>query len=174
MYLILIQQDKLERLENKLKDAKISETKMKKIEEHIKQKEELKLTISKFKKDCLEEKKSYENQLEILERKIHKMGDSDNMQVFEEIDRNYQNEYEKLLNKKKDLSEQNKIINLLTRKIQLCPSKLELIQYQKRFQELYDQINSISEKSKNILNDLNSKEEVKKLLNHKVDNYKLV
>lgn len=155
-------------LENKFKESKISETKMRNIEENLKQKEELKQTISKFKKECLEEKQIYESQLEILERKVQKMSDSDNMQVFEEIDKNYTNEYERLLNKKKELSEQNKIINLLTRKIQVCPSKLELLQYQKRFQELYDQINSISEKSKNMLNDLNSKEEVKKLLHHKV------
>jgi hypothetical protein len=141
---------------------------MKKVSENIKHKEELKQNIARFKKDCLEEKKLYDSQLEILEKKVSKMADTENTQVFEEIDRNYQNEYEKLLLKKKDLFEQNKIINLLTRKIQICPSKLELIQYQRRFQELYDQVNQISEKSKNILNDLNSKEEIKKLLTQKV------
>jgi hypothetical protein len=141
---------------------------MKKIGDNIKHKEELKSGITKFKKDCLEEKKLYDTQLEILEKKVSKLADSENTQVFEEIDRNYQNEYEKLLLKKKDLFEQNKIINLLTRKIQVCPSKLELIQYQRRFQELYDQINQISEKSKKILNDLNSKEEIKRLLGQKV------
>jgi hypothetical protein len=105
----------------------------------------------------------------MLEKKVNRLEDSENTQVFEEIDRNYQNEYEKLLLKKKDLFEQNKIINLLTRKVQVCPSKLELIQYQRRFQELYDQINHISERSKNILNDLNAKDEIKKLLSQKVN-----
>jgi hypothetical protein len=141
---------------------------MTRVSENIKHKEELKSLMSKFKKDCLEEKKLYDSQLEILEKKVSKLSDTENTQVFEEIDRNYQNEYEKLLLKKKDLFEQNKIINLLTRKIQVCPSKLELIQYQRRFQELYDQINQISERSKNILNDLNAKDEIKRLLNQKV------
>jgi len=142
---------------------------MKTIGDKIKQREDLKQSIAKFKKDCLEEKTNYDNQIEILEKKIDKMSDADNTQVFEEIDRSYQSEYQKMLIKKKDLFDQNKIINLLTRKIQVFPSKLELIQYQKRFQELYDQINHISEKSKNIMNDLNSKEEVLKLLNQKLE-----
>lgn len=142
---------------------------MKTIGDKIKQREDLKQSIAKFKKDCLEEKTNYDNQIEILEKKIAKMSDADNTQVFEEIDKSYQSEYQKMLIKKKDLFDQNKIINLLTRKIQVFPSKLELIQYQKRFQELYDQINHISEKSKNIMNDLNSKEEVLKLLNQKLE-----
>ena len=58
-----------------------------------------------------------------------------------------------------NLFEQNKIINLLTRKIQVHPSKLELIQYQKRFQELYDQVNRVSEKSRTLLSEINCREE---------------
>ncbi len=159
----------LEKLNQKIKTAKISEEKMRLIGEKIRHKEDLKLAITKFKKDCLEEKKSYDVQLENLERKIEKMNDSENTQVFDEIDRNYQQEYEKMVVKKKDLFEQNKIINLLTRKIQVFPSKLELIQYQKRFQELYDQINNVSEKSRKILNEINSSDEVIKLLTQKLE-----
>jgi len=139
------------------------------IGEKIKQREDLKQSITKFKKECIEEKMKYDNQIEVLEKKVSKMQDEENTQVFEEIDKNYQSEYHRLLIKKKDLFDQNKIINLLTRKIQVFPSKLELIQYQKRFQELYDQINHISENSKNIMNDLNSKEEVLKLLRQKLE-----
>ena len=156
------------KLTDKIKKAKISAEKMEIIGEKIKQRDEIKDQISRFKRDCLEEKNLLDNQIENLEKKTEKMLDEDNSQVFEEIDRNYNQEYEKLLDKKKNLFEQNKIINLLTRKIQVFPSKLELIQYQKRFQELYDQINNVLEKSKNLLNDVNSKEDVKKLLNQKV------
>ena len=56
---------------------------------------------------------------------------------------------------------------MLTRKIQLYPSKLEIIQYQKRFQELYDQINKISEKSSKILGENHSKGQVIELLKQK-------
>jgi len=65
------------------------------------------------------------------------------------------------------LFEQNKVINKLTRKIQLYPSKLEIIQYQKRFQELYEQINKVSEKSLKILGENNSKAQVIALLQQK-------
>jgi hypothetical protein len=152
-----------------VKSAKISEEKMKIVGEKIKQREDLKVAITSFKKDCLEEKKSYDSQLQVIEKKIEKMNDVENTQVFEEIDKNYQNEYDKLVIRKKDLFDQNKIINLLTRKIQVFPSKLEIIQYQKRFQELYDQINSLSEKSRKILNEINAREEVYKLLNQKLE-----
>ena len=54
-----------------------------------------------------------------------------------------------------------------TRKLQLSPSKLEIIQYQKRFQELYEQINKVSEKSKKILGENNSKAQVIALLQQK-------
>ena len=94
---------------------------MKTIGDKIKQREDLKQSIAKFKKDCLEEKTNYDNQIEILEKKIAKMSDADNTQVFEEIDKSYQSEYQKMLIKKKDLFDQNKIINLLTRKIQVFP-----------------------------------------------------
>ena len=123
----------------KVKEEKINEEQMKILSEKNKRKEELKANISKFKKECLAEKKLYDAQLE-----------------------NYQN-----TEKKKDLFEQNKIINKLTRKIQLFPSKLEIIQYQKRFQELYDQINKVSEKSSKILGENHSKADVIKLLKQK-------
>jgi predicted nucleic acid-binding Zn-ribbon protein len=157
------------KLNEKIKNAKISNEKMELIGEKIKQRDELKENIQKFKKECLEEKQILENQIESLERKNEKMNEKENFEVFEEIDRNYNETYDKLLYKKKDLFEQNKIINLLTRRIQVFPSKLELIQYQKRFQELYDQINNVVEKLKNLINEVNSKEEVKKLLNQKVN-----
>jgi len=124
-----------------LKSSKITQEKMDFISDQIKKRDNFKIEIQKMKKECLEDKKTFESQVENLEKKYNKLSDKENSELFNEIDKNYQAEYEKLLLKKKDLFEQNKIINLLTRKIQVYPSKLELIQYQKRFQELYDQIN---------------------------------
>jgi predicted RNase H-like nuclease (RuvC/YqgF family) len=69
------------------------------------------------------------------------------------------------------LFEENKLINLLTRKIQINPSKLELIQYQKRFEELYEQINLINEKNRELINEINSKEEIKLLLQQKLNTF---
>ena len=151
----------------KIKEEKISEEKLAFLSEKNKRKEELKSNISKFKKECLAEKKIYDAQLENYQKKIDKLNDSENIAVFNEIDVNYNAELQKNTEKKKDLFNQNKIINMLTRKIQLYPSKLEIIQYQKRFQELYDQINKISERSTKILRENHSKGQVIALLKQK-------
>ena len=156
-----------EKIIQKVKEEKLSEEKLEFLSEKNKQKEELKNMISKFKKDCMAEKKIYDVKLENYKNKIDKLNSTENEAVFNEIDVNYNEELNKNLQKKKDLFEQNKVINRLTRKIQLYPSKLEIIQYQKRFQELYDQINTVSEKSKKILSDYNSKNEVISLLTQK-------
>lgn len=158
-----------EKITEKVKEEKLSEEKLKFLSEKNKEKEELKNAISKFKKNCLEEKKNYDAQLDNYNKKIERMNDQENLQVFDEIDRNYNEELQKTLEKKKDLFEQNKIINLLTRTIQVCPSKLEVIQYQKRFQELYDQINLANEKSQRIVGEFNSKSNIINLLNQRHD-----
>ncbi len=76
-----------------------------------------------------------------------------------------------LLQKKQSLFEENRVINVLLRNIQVNPSKLELLQYQKRFEELYDQINIVNEKNRELINEINSKEEVKMLLQEKLQTF---
>ena len=156
-----------DKIMNKVKEEKLSEQKMQFLSEKNKQKDELKTAISKFKKECLAEKNYYDSQLENYQKKIDKLNNTENEQVFNEIDTNYNNELQANLEKKKDLFNQNKVINMLTRKIQLYPSKLEVIQYQKRFGELYDQLNNVTEKSQKILGECNSKNQVVSLLEQK-------
>ena len=151
----------------KVKEEQINEEQLVFLAEKNKRKEELKSNISKFKKECLAEKKILDAQLENYQKKIEQLNDSENIAVFNEIDTNYNAELQKNTEKKKDLFNQNKVINMLTRKIQLYPSKLEIIQYQKRFQELYEQINKVSEKSNKILGENNSKAQVIGLLQQK-------
>ena len=156
-----------EKILQKVKEEQLSEEKLAFLSEKNKRKEELKANISKFKKECLAEKKLYDAQLENYQNKINKLNDSENIAVFNEIDTNYNAELQRNTEKKKDLFNQNKIINMLTRKIQLYPSKLEIIQYQKRFLELYEQMNKVSEKSTKILGENHSKSQVVKLLEQK-------
>ena len=159
--------DNKDKIINKVKEEKLSEEKMQFLSEKNKQKDELKSAISKFKKECMTEKNYYDSQLENYQKKIDKLNNTENEQVFNEIDTNYNNELQANLEKKKDLFNQNKVINMLTRKIQLYPSKLEVIQYQKRFGELYDQLNNVTEKSQKILGECNSKNQVVSLLEQK-------
>ena len=168
-----LEQNKLnkEKIIQKVKEEKLSEEKLKFLSQKNKEKEELKTAISRFKKDCLDEKKKYDAQLENYEKKIAKLNDEENLQLFNEIDTSYNAELEKNLKTKKELFEKNKEINKLTRKIQLYPSKLEIIQYQKRFQELYDQINNVSEKSMKIIGESNSKNGVVTLLERRLNDF---
>ena len=168
-----LEQNKInkDKIIQKVKEEKLSEEKLKFLSQKNKEKEELKTAISRFKKDCLDEKKKYDAQLENYEKKIAKLNDEENLQLFNEIDTSYNAELEKNLKTKKELFEKNKEINKLTRKIQLYPSKLEIIQYQKRFQELYDQINNVSEKSMKIIGESNSKNGVVTLLERRLNDF---
>ena len=168
-----LEQNKLNKdtIIQRVKEEKLSEEKLKFLSQKNKEKEELKAAISRFKKDCLDEKKKYDAQTENYEKKIAKLNDEENLQLFNEIDTSYNAEMEKNLKTKKELFEKNKEINKLTRKIQLYPSKLEIIQYQKRFQELYDQINNVSEKSMKIIGESNSKNGVVTLLERRLNDF---
>lgn len=159
------------KITQRIKEEKLNEQKLKFLSEKNKQKEELQANITKFKKDCRDEKKMYDAQLENYEKKIEKLNDEQNLQLFNEIDASYNAELEKNIEIKKELFEQNKEINKLTRKIQLYPSKLEIIQYQKRFKELFNQINSVSEINKQILGQSNSKQQVVDLLTRRLEEF---
>jgi hypothetical protein len=159
------------KITQRIKEEKLNEQKLKFLSEKNKQKEELQANITKFKKDCRDEKKMYDAQLENYEKKIEKLNDEQNLQLFNEIDASYNAELEKNIEIKKELFEQNKEINKLTRQIQLYPSKLEIIQYQKRFKELFNQINSVSEINKQILGQSNSKQQVVDLLTRRLEEF---
>jgi hypothetical protein len=163
--------NQLQKLLNKIEEKNYPSEKLNQISDKVVQRENIKEEISKFKNFCKEEKIKLEEKLENTEKKKQKMNSEENVQAFDEIDTNYSIEVQNLIAKKQSLFEENKIINLLTRKIQVYPSKLELIQYQKRFQELYDQINLINEKNRELINEINSKEEVKRLLQQKQDTF---
>ena len=159
------------KITQRIKEERLNEQKLKFLSEKNKQKEELQANITKFKKDCRDEKKMYDAQLENYEKKIEKLNDEQNLQLFNEIDASYNAELEKNIEIKKELFEQNKEINKLTRQIQLYPSKLEIIQYQKRFKELFNQINSVSEINKQILGQSNSKQQVVDLLTRRLEEF---
>ena len=159
------------KITQRIQEERLNEQKLKFLSEKNKQKEELQANITKFKKDCRDEKKMYDAQLENYEKKIEKLNDDQNLQLFNEIDASYNAELEKNIEIKKELFEQNKEINKLTRKIQLYPSKLEIIQYQKRFKELFNQINSVSEINKQILGQSNSKQQVVDLLTRRLEEF---
>lgn len=55
-----------------------------------------------------------------------------------EIELEFDQKSEKLAGQKKILAEQNRAITVLQRKIETCPSNIELSQFNKRLVELFD------------------------------------
>lgn len=153
--------------EKVLTSNNFSKEQFEKVTSKIEYKENVKEDIVKYKQYIKQEKIIIDMKLENVEKKKMKMGDESNLNTLKEIDESYNDEMTNLINKKKALFEENKVINMLTRKIQVYPSKLELLQFQKRFEELYEQINLISERNREMINEINSKEEVSNLLNQK-------
>ena len=74
------------KITQRIKEERLNEQKLKFLSEKNKQKEELQANITKFKKDCRDEKKMYDAQLENYEKKIEKLNDEQNLQLFNEID----------------------------------------------------------------------------------------
>ena len=54
-----------------------------------------------------------------------------------QIDQEFEEEHNKLLEKRKLVAEQNRSINVVQRKIENCPSKIEITQFHKRLVECF-------------------------------------
>ena len=80
------------------------------------------------------------------------MASKEGNEIIQQIDEGYEEEYKKLLAKKAEIAEKNKLISKLQRKIEQCPSKTELTQYIGRFTELYEQVNRRNEEFKKYIN----------------------
>ena len=62
-----------------------------------------------------------------------------------EIDEEFEAENAKLIAKRKLVAIENRNINIVQRKIENCPSKIEITQFHKRLVELFDYLNTKTE-----------------------------
>ena len=65
--------------------------------------------------------------------------------ILNEIETEYTKENDKVVSQKKLLAEQNRSITIFQRKIESCPSNIEISQFHKRLVELFDSLNNKSE-----------------------------
>lgn len=105
--------------------------------------ENLKSQEQEFKAHCREEMVRLQQEIENL--KAERAPGSDEK---EDLDRRYNMEKEKLYKIRLLQARRNREIAILHRKIDEVPSKAELIQYQKRFIELYRQISAVHKETK--------------------------
>jgi len=80
-----------------------------------------------------------------------------------QIDQEFEEEHGKLLEKRKLVAEQNRTINVVQRKIENCPSKIEITQFHKRLVELFENMNLKAEENRRYINLFNTVQETKKL-----------
>ncbi|XP_048186107.1 coiled-coil domain-containing protein 93 isoform X2 [Perognathus longimembris pacificus] len=105
--------------------------------------ENLKSQEQEFKAHCREEMTRLQQEIENLKAE-RAPGDDEK----EDLDRRYNMEKEKLYKIRLLQARRNREIAILHRKIDEVPSRAELIQYQKRFIELYRQISAVHKETK--------------------------
>lgn len=121
--------------------------------------ESLKSQEQEFKAHCREEMARLQQEIEILKaerapgEKTMSSGEpqgalTSTMTHNEDLDRRYNMEKEKLYKIRLLQARRNREIAILHRKIDEVPSRAELIQYQKRFIELYRQISAVHKETK--------------------------
>lgn len=103
-------------------------------------------------------------QISKLESQRDEEIDPDLQDWFDKVEQSYTETNRKYQSVKTILAEQNQKVAVLQRRIENTPSKTELSQYQRRFVELYEQINLKLEESRKYYNNYNNLLETRELL----------
>uniref|UniRef100_A0A8I6ADX1 Coiled-coil domain-containing protein 93 n=1 Tax=Rattus norvegicus TaxID=10116 RepID=A0A8I6ADX1_RAT len=141
--------------------------------------ESLKSQEQEFKAHCREEMARLQQEIEILKaerapgEKTISSGEpqgalTSTMTHNEDLDRRYNMEKEKLYKIRLLQARRNREIAILHRKIDEVPSRAELIQYQKRFIELYRQISAVHKETKQFFTLYNTLDDKKVYLEKEV------
>lgn len=131
----------------------------------IEEKSRLDEQKKQLKKNCKEEKARLDAELEKAKQRRLKIEDDDQNQQLMEIEAEYDEKTERLAAQKKLLADQNRQITILQRKIETCPSNIELSQFNKRLVELFDTMNAKSDENRKYFNLFNTVQDTKALIN---------
>lgn len=116
-----------------------------------------------LKKKCKEEKKRLDQELERTKKRREDLEQDEHARALREIDAEFDGENAKLIEKRKLVAVENRNINIVQRKIENCPSKIEITQFHKRLVELFDNMNLKAEENRRYINLYNTVQETKKL-----------
>lgn len=108
------------------------------------------------------------HQISSLESERDAEVDPELQDWFSKVEQSYNDTNRKYQSVKTILAEQNQKVAILQRRIENTPSKTELSQYQRRFVELYEQINLKLEESRKYYNNYNNLLETRELLNSQI------
>ncbi|CDW88967.1 UNKNOWN [Stylonychia lemnae] len=94
-----------------------------------------------LKKNCRDEKAKLDQELEKMKKRREEMEKDEHSEILRQIDQEFDFEHSKLLEQRKQIADINRNITVLQRKIENCPSKIEITQFHKRLVELFDNLN---------------------------------
>lgn len=120
---------------------------------------------TQLKKNCKEEKKRIDQELERMRIRREELEKEEQAAILKEIDDEFDAENEKLVTQKKEVAKQNREISIVQRKIESVPSKIEITQFHKRFVELFDNLNFKSDESRKYFNLYNTVQDTQVLFN---------
>ena len=160
------------KLEQKLKEAEVIENKaeyqvhLAKLRELIRQNEALKLKESAFKANC---KKQREKMMAEVERFKDDSNTGEDNAKLVEIGNMYDGVLRKYEKIRQLLAKKNQRIQLVGRQIDDVPTRTELIQYEKRFVELYQQVASKLEDNRKYYDYYNTQQRVLTFITKEAD-----
>mmetsp|Transcript_2150 Transcript_2150/g.5402 ORF Transcript_2150/g.5402 Transcript_2150/m.5402 type:complete len:585 (+) Transcript_2150:1275-3029(+) len=137
--------------------AVISTTKVSEIEALVAKRTEVREQQIKFKEAC-------EVEFKQLEAAKSEEVDPELKEWFGKVQHSFDDTNSKYQRARAILAQRNQEVALLQRKLESTPSKTELVQYQRRFVEVYDQINLKVEENRKHFDNYNSLLEIKRLL----------
>lgn len=79
-----------------------------------------------LRKNCRDEKAKLEGELERMRKRREDMERDEAAEVLRQIDGEFDQEHARLLEQRKHLADVNRAITILQRKIDNCPSKIEI------------------------------------------------
>ena len=104
-----------------------------------------------------------------MRKRREEMEKEEHADILRQIDAEFEVEQNKLLKQRKLIAEQNKDINVLQRKLQNCPSNIEITQFHKRLVELFDNLNLKSEENRKYVSLYNTVLETRRLFKQQSD-----
>lgn len=150
-------------LDQKIESSTVKEHEIMAVTALIEEKARLGDERTQLKKKCKEEKKRLDEELEKMKQRKEELQQEEHAAALKAIDDEYNEEHDKLLEKRKLLAVENRNVNIVQRKIENQPSKIEVTQFHKRLVELFENLNLKSEENRRYIMLFNTANEAKKL-----------
>ena len=122
-----------------------------------------------LRRNCRDEKAKLEQELERMRKRREEMEKEEAAEILRQIDGEFDEEHNKLLTQRTQIADVNRNITVIQRRIENCPSKIEITQFHKRLVELFDNLNLKSEENRRYVNLYNTVMETRRLFRQQTD-----